>query len=186
MHIDLLPGTTNVVRFPVERRASPTLDLLRGIAPDPREMMALAESFGLQQPDPHARHDEDEGTADFITNHVVPEPGEARRKVLDEMLAEALAVAITACQAAHDASVVADKARQLLIDAQTAGGHWLPPLEQRADDRTVAAAALLLKAHELSERAEGAVRAIGLARRGETWRPFDLQAEAVALFGLAG
>lgn len=36
MHIDSLPGTTNVVRFPVERRMSPTLDLLRGIAPDPR------------------------------------------------------------------------------------------------------------------------------------------------------
>ncbi len=186
MHIELLPGTTNVVRFPVERRASPSLDLLRGIAPDPREMMALAESFGLPQPDPHARHDEDEGTAEFIANHVVPEPGPARRKALGEMLAEALAVAITACQTAHDASVVADKARQLLIDAQTAGGHWLPPLEQRADDRTISAAALLLEAHELSERAEGAARAIGFARRGETWRPFDLQAEAAALFGLTG
>ena len=59
-------------------------------------------------------------------------------------------------------------------------------LEQRADDRTAGAAALLLEAHELSERAEGAVRAIGIARRGETWTPFDLQAEATALFGLTG
>ena len=113
MHTELLPGTTNVIRFPVERRASPTLDLLRGIAPDPREMMALAESFGLPQPDPRARHDEDEGTAEFIANHVVPEPGPARRKALDEMLAEALGAAVAACQAAHDAAVVADTARQV-------------------------------------------------------------------------
>jgi hypothetical protein len=32
MTSDLLPGTANVVRFPVERRARPTLDLLRAIA----------------------------------------------------------------------------------------------------------------------------------------------------------
>ena len=31
MSVELLSGTTNVVRFPIERRARPTLELLRGI-----------------------------------------------------------------------------------------------------------------------------------------------------------
>ena len=30
MRVELLPGMTNVVRFPLERRARPTLELLRG------------------------------------------------------------------------------------------------------------------------------------------------------------
>lgn len=34
MRVELLPGMTNVVRFPVERRAQPRLELLRGIAPE--------------------------------------------------------------------------------------------------------------------------------------------------------
>ena len=186
MRIELVPGTANVVRFPVERRAAPTLDLLRGIVPDVREMMSLAESFGLPAPDPQARHAEDFGTADFIANHVAPEPGPVRRQALDELLADAVHTAITACRAAHDASVVADEARQRLIDAQTEGGYWLPPLEERADTRTTVAAALMLEAYERSERAEGAARAIGFARRGESWRPFDLQSEAASLFGLTG
>ena len=186
MRIEWVPGQANVVRFPVERRASPTLDLLRGIAPDVREVMCLAESFGLPRPDPQARHEEDLGTADFIANHVVPEPGAMRRRALDELLADAVNTAIAACRAAHDASVVADEARQRLIDAQSEGGYWLQPLEQRADARTTEAAVLMIEAHEASERVEGAARAIGFARRGEAWKPFDLNAEAAALFGLTG
>jgi hypothetical protein len=50
MRIELLPGLTNVIRFPVERRARPTLDLLREIAPDPREVGNVAEAFGLDNP----------------------------------------------------------------------------------------------------------------------------------------
>jgi hypothetical protein len=45
MRPDMLPGTPNVVRFPVERRARPTLDLMREIAPDVREVPAIAEVF---------------------------------------------------------------------------------------------------------------------------------------------
>ncbi len=186
MRIELVPGQVNVVRFPVERCARPTLELLRGIAPDVREMMSLADSFGLPLPDPHARHEEDVGTAEFIANHVVPEPGAMRRRALDELLADAVNTAIAACRTAHDASVMAGEARQCLINAQSEGGHWLPPLELRADERTTEAAVLMLTAHELSERAEGAVRAIGFARRCEDWRPFELHADAAALFKFTG
>jgi hypothetical protein len=34
----------------------------------------------------------------------------------------------------------------------------------------------------LAEEAEGVARAVGMAKRGETWVPFNLQAEAEALF----
>jgi len=52
MSVELLSGMTNVVRFPVERRARPTLELLRGIAPDVREVMNVAEAFGMERPLP--------------------------------------------------------------------------------------------------------------------------------------
>ena len=55
MRVELLPGMTNVVRFPVERRARPTLELLRGIAPDVREVLNLAEAFGMEMPLPDLR-----------------------------------------------------------------------------------------------------------------------------------
>jgi len=45
MQTDAMPGTSNVLRFPVERRARPTLDLLREIAPDVREVLATADDF---------------------------------------------------------------------------------------------------------------------------------------------
>ena len=38
MRRELLPGTGNVYRFPVELAAKPTADLLRSVAPDVREV----------------------------------------------------------------------------------------------------------------------------------------------------
>jgi hypothetical protein len=43
---------------------------------------------------------------------------------------------------------------------------------------------LLIEAHAHVEQTEGVARAVGMARRGETWTPRDLQAEAEALFGM--
>ena len=47
MNIELLPGLTNVIRFPLEERARPSCELLREIEPDIREVMSVAEAFGL-------------------------------------------------------------------------------------------------------------------------------------------
>ena len=52
MRAELLPGVTNVVRFPVERRVWPTLELLREIAPDVREVLAMADALGVEAADP--------------------------------------------------------------------------------------------------------------------------------------
>jgi hypothetical protein len=45
MHVELMPGMTNVLRFPLVRRIEPSLDLLWEIAPDRREVELVAESF---------------------------------------------------------------------------------------------------------------------------------------------
>jgi hypothetical protein len=47
MRVEACNGTSNVVRFPIERRAQPTLELLREIAPDPREVDLVIETFGI-------------------------------------------------------------------------------------------------------------------------------------------
>lgn len=70
MRIELLPGMTNVVRFPVERRARATLELLRGIAPDVREVLSLAEAFGIEPPVHDLRERADAATADYIAAQV--------------------------------------------------------------------------------------------------------------------
>jgi hypothetical protein len=40
----------------------------------------------------------------------------------------------------------------------------------------------LIEAHIASEEAQGAARAVSIAKRGEEWRPFNLRAEEEALF----
>jgi len=38
---------SNVIRFPVELRAKPSIDLLIEVAPDSREVELIAEAFGF-------------------------------------------------------------------------------------------------------------------------------------------
>jgi hypothetical protein len=182
MRIALVAGTSNVVRFPVERRARPTLELLRDIAPDMREVLLLVESFGLPLPEREMRHVADAEMADHILNHVRPEPSAQRRAELEALLAPLVTRGVEACRAAHDAALTATEAQQRVVAAQSEGGYWLTPMEERAEALTTAAARLLVDVYIRAEEAEGAARAIGMALRGETWVPFDLQAEAGALF----
>ena len=184
MRIELLPGLTNVIRFPVERRARPTLDLLREIAPDPREVGCAIEAFGLDDPTVGLRDAVDASTAEHILNQVPSEPGEARLSALDALLSPLLAQAITACREAHDAAVVAAEAQQQLLRAQTEGGFWLEPVEERANELTFLAVELLVDAHRSNEEAEGVARAVGFACRGETWAPIDRHGDIEDLFGL--
>jgi hypothetical protein len=175
---------TNVVRFPVERRARPTLDLLRAIAPDMREVLSMAETFDLDVPVPDQRGRVDADTAEYILNHFADASG-TWQGALDEVLDPVVTRAVAACHAAYDVSVDAAAARQVLLDAQMAGHVWIAPLRQRAEALTRKTAALLIEAHARAEEAEGVARAVGLARRGEPWTPRDPMAEAEALFGMA-
>ena len=170
MRIELLPGMTNVVRFPVERRARATLELLRGIAPDVREVLSLAEAFGIEPPVHDLRERADAATADYIAAQVPPD-APTREAMLTELERSVVERAVAACRAAHDTSLEASGAQQLLLGAQTAGQFWIDGLRERAEALTERAATQLLTAHARAEEAEGVARAVGLARRGGTWVP---------------
>jgi hypothetical protein len=174
-----------VIRFPIGRRAQPTLELLREIAPDPREVDLVVETFGIDCWPHKVRSDADRAMAEHILNHVPHGHGPARHASLQALLVSFVGWAVEICRTARDAAAAARVARERMARARVEGGYWLGPLEARAIIGTQEAARLLVEAHLAAEEAEGAARAIGLALRGEEWRrrPFDVQAEAAALFG---
>ena len=172
MHIELLPGQDNVVRFPIEHRARPTLALMREIAPDVREVSLVAETFGLE-PSYGLRHEVDARTAEYIVDQVPDEPGETRGAMLADLLAPLVVAAVEACRASHDASLAAAAMRERQQAAEAVGSVWVTSLRERTDALTLRAAELLLEAHARCQEAEGAARAVGFARRGEAWRPYD-------------
>ena len=183
MRIEMLPGLTNVVRFPVERRARPTLELLRDIAPDVREVLSIAEAFDLDTPAHDLRDRVDLETAEHILNRI--EGTRMLSSVLDELINPTVGRAVDACRAAHHVSVAAAEAQQVLLSAQIAGHSWLDPLRERAEALTLRTAEFLIDAHTRVEEAEGVARAVGFARRGEKWTPRRHRADEEALFGPA-
>jgi hypothetical protein len=176
---------TNVVRFPVERRARPTLDLFRAIAPDVRELLSVAETFGLDVPVPDLRDRTDAATAEYILIHLTGAGG-ALYRGLDALFEPVVARAVAACRSAHDASADAADAQQQLLRTESAGDIWKQELQERVEALTLRAAELLIEAHARVEEAEGVARAVEMARRGETWTPRDIRAEEAALFGVVG
>jgi hypothetical protein len=177
-----MPGMTNVVRFPLERRVAPPLDLLASIAPDSREVDLVAEAFDLGHRLADTRHEADRAMAEHILNNVAPEPGVRRRAELDGLLRPLIARAVEACRQAHRAAEKARAANERLVRAQAEGGDWIDSLEERAAAAASEAARLLIVAHLASEEAQGAARAVSLARSGEPWEPFDIKKEEQLLF----
>jgi hypothetical protein len=117
MRVELMPGMTNVVRFPVERRTRPMLELLRGVAPDVREVLNVAEAFGMAMPVPDLRERVDAATAEHIANQV-PAGGAAREAMLCELFEPVVAGAIASCREAHDAWAGAAAAEETLRRAR--------------------------------------------------------------------
>lgn len=182
MASDLLSGTSNVVRFPVEERARPTLDLMRELAPDVRAVEMTAEAFDLALPATDFRHRVDAEAAEHIMNHIDTRPGNSRNAALRGLLDPLVAEAVKASRAWRRAAASAEEARRHAARARAEGGYWMEALEQRVDTLEREAAELLLEAHLRSEEAEGVGRAVRLARGGQAWRPYNIHREAVALF----
>ncbi|WP_024882376.1 hypothetical protein [Methylosinus sp. LW3] len=181
MHIELTPGLTNVVRFPIERRAKPSMDVVREIAPDSREVSLVIESFRFDDDIDGIRDAADQDMADYIAQKRARLSGSKGWAELDRLLQPIVERAVSLCREAHDASLAAVKAQRLVVEAQSEGGYWLTPLSERASARTFYAARLLVDAHVACQRAAGASRAIEIAKRGETWAPFDLHTEGLAM-----
>jgi hypothetical protein len=183
MRFEKVPGTPNVVQFPVPfRPRRPSLETLREVAPDFEDVLSVAEAFELDCPRDEVRRQADAAMALRVAESVPPEPGQLRATALADLLDPIVERAIAACRHAHGASAAANASERRAIAAQTDGGYWLDPLRDRALKLDEAAARLLIEAFVAREEAEGAARAIGMAERNEPWCPFDLDKEARSLF----
>jgi len=77
--ITFMPVPSVVVRFPVELRAEPSMDLIHEIEPDAREVVLVAECFGLEPPRLDLCDRVDAETARFIAEQVLPLSCEEQR-----------------------------------------------------------------------------------------------------------
>lgn len=177
MTYELLDGTMNVIRFPVEDRARPTIELMRDIRPDVRALSANAEAFGFEQPVTALRLLADRETACHIeaslSQSELPS-AEFVAGLLEPLVLRAVTASRDAIKASRDT-----EAAQVLANAAVVNGHsdaeWL---QQRADAAALRMVEMGLIAHSFAEEAEGAARAIGLARQGVTWTPRSSAAES--------
>ena len=126
MRFEVLSLGSNVIRFPIELRAKPSLDLLINIAPDLREIALVAEAFGLPEPDPEGRDKADRAMAETIalTARGRPDPV-ARRAALDALLKPFVERAVAVCAESRQAALRSDDAGEKVANAQIEGGYWL-------------------------------------------------------------
>jgi hypothetical protein len=181
MRYETLTLGGNVIRFPVELRAKPSIDLLLDVAPDWREVELIAEAFGLDAPDPEGRAKADRAMAERIAAMDLPVDQQERRAALKAILTPFVDRAVAACAEARQASLRSDADNEKFAKAQMEGGYWLAPLKAAADYWAVEAARLQIVAHEAAQAAHGAARAIEFAKRGETWRPSSVNEDVDAL-----
>jgi hypothetical protein len=180
--ITFMPVPFVVVRFPVELRAEPSMDLIREIEPDAREVVLVAECFGLEPPMVDLCDRVDAETARFIAEQVLPLSREERGRALRELLHPVVVAAVEACGVADGMSKrSAAAAAGDLLHAQASGGYWMAALEERSNARMMDAAALLIVAHCRCQEAHGVSRAVGMARRGEAWEPYRASEASVWL-----
>jgi hypothetical protein len=179
MRYETLTLGGNVIRFPVEMRAKPSIDLLIDVAPDSREVELIAEAFGFDAPDPEERAKADRATAERIATMDLPVDRQERRAALKAILKPLVDRAVAACAQARQASLQSDADNEKFAKAQMEGGYWLAP--EAADYWAVEAARLQIVAHEAAQAAHGAGRAIEFAKRGETWRPSNAEDDMNAL-----
>ena len=177
MNIEMLPGLTNVVRFPVEERARPSYELLLEIEPDLREVLNIVDAFGIEGVGAGLMEATDRETARHLAEQVLPVAGRELNRVLDELMAPAVERAVAACRAAHMSSLRTVAAQQKLHAAKVGGSAWLGPLEERAEASTQETARLLVAASARCQEVRGMRRAVGFARKGEPWVAYDAHAD---------
>ncbi len=181
MSASLMPGMTNVYRFPVELRAKPSVVLLLNIAPDFERVSYVAESFGLEAPPYDLRDEAGQEMAEIISKMRLPDIGLERKALLTGLLNPLLDAAIKACRTSEKAEADSVAATEKLVLAERDGGYWLEPLAERSDYLAEEAARALVSAYAVYSKALGAARAVDLACAGIEWKPFDAKEEMSAL-----
>ena len=153
MRVELLPGLTNVIRFPLELRARPSLELMRELAPDVREVMSIAEAFGMDLPSHDLRARVDEETAAHIAAHLAPsDPPWVRAGFLDKLLDPLVAATITACREVQVLWTEARLAQDAFRSASSTGKDAIGADGGRVDALVERAVTLLLRPTPWSRR----------------------------------
>ena len=131
------------------------------VEPDVREVLFAADSLGLAMPAADLRDRVDEETARHIAEQVFPLAPAERRLALDVLLAPVAAAALRACADAAWASGHCAAALQDVEQARREGGHWMDPVEERAEVLAREAGTLLVVAYRRCQEARGGAGAAG-------------------------
>jgi hypothetical protein len=142
MRYETITLGSNVIRFPVELRAKPSIDLLIEVAPESRAVELIAEAFGFDPPDPDGRSKADRAMAETIAKTALPADPKERQAALNAMLKPLVDRAVAACGEARQTALRSDEAGAKLASAQIEGGYWLAPREDAANHWAVESARL--------------------------------------------
>jgi len=184
MSENTLPGTSNVIRFPIERRSRNIVALLYELVPDVRVVELNAEAFGFEPPEADHYDRADQGMAEYILNNVRPEPGFGRSSELDHLLEPMIAKALGLCRRAFEAVSRASGAEERLKVTKMDGRPGAGALEEVAISAWRGATMLQIEAYEASQQAFGAARAVGLAKEGLPWKARVPRDEERMVFGI--
>lgn len=160
--------TAQAARALTPDRVSDIPALRRRAAPGTRGLELLALAFGLPQPPTGLGAAAAEVMADLIRELDLPPGSRAWHDALQGLLRPVMDAAVAARREAEDEFRQATLALENLRDAREAreDRRLLALLERGAERLVARAAELLIVAHMRSEEAEGAARAVRLARRG--------------------
>ena len=171
MDIDHLPGTDGVVRFPVERRARPTLMLAEELAPRQDLALAMADERAgdVGCPDTLAQvADAFAKLADALAFGMGTDAALAHLRAMNGVQVE------RACAlgwAYRDAEAAAEQAEQRLRDAKAAGyDGLLGELHEQVRRSRAEWTSCALTARAAADAARGAQEALDCHERGEPWR----------------
>ena len=171
MEIDHLPGTGSVVRFPVERRAKPTLLLAEELAPgsDLADAMADERASGEGRPDTLAQAVEAFTTlAETLEFSMGVDAALAHLRAMNAVQVER---ACTLGWAYRDAEAAAEQAELKLKNAKAAGFNGLlDGLDEQIRRTRSKWTACALAARAATDAAWGAKEALDCHERGEPWR----------------
>ena len=165
----------NLVRFPVERRAPVSYEMMCDLAPDWRMISHLVDALEIDDYDHDIGDKADCAMAEALKGMAVPQEAAARRQFFAGLRARSLKPAVAACVEAkriadgtYQAGRVANRAEQNKeLNAFALG--------RRANHFVHASAWAALEAHRLCEIARGQCRALTLAEMNEPWAPYDAQ-----------